>query len=205
MAALQAGHQDAASFLGGLDALQKGELERALQLLAAAAGPRRDYFPAAFYLGAAFAALGRDRDAAGVWQLSMGATPRPAVVYPLAADARLRDNRPEAVVPILEPARRRFPSDPEIARRLGLAYVMTGKYAEAVPLLDEYLARNVNDQAALFAAVLALYESADGHPLPDAARARMTRYAQAYTGPQKALVSSYLEALQAPAADRPQP
>ena len=40
--------------------------------LALAAGPRREFFPAAFYLGAAFAAAGRDRDAAGIWQLPLG-------------------------------------------------------------------------------------------------------------------------------------
>lgn len=205
MEALQAGHQDAASFLGGLDSLQKGQLERALQLLSAGAGQRREYFPAAFYLGAGFAALGRDRDAAGVWQLSLGTVPRPSIVYPLAADARLRDNRPEAIVPLLEPARQQYPEDLEIARRLGLAYVMTGRYGEAVPLLDAWLAKNGTDQDVLFAAVLAMYESSDGRPLPDAARARTTRYAQAYRGPLKGLVTRYVEALQAPAADRPNP
>ena len=69
-----------------------------------AAGPRREFFPAAFYLGAAFAAAGRDRDAAGVWQMALGTEPRPAAVYVLVADARLRDGQAPGAIEILKPA-----------------------------------------------------------------------------------------------------
>lgn len=46
-----------------------------------AAGPRREFFPAAFYLGASFAAAGRDRAAAAVWQMGIGSETRLPIVY----------------------------------------------------------------------------------------------------------------------------
>src|ERR1043166_2289910 len=70
--ALTAGDQSAAAFLRGLDLFIKGQLNEAATQLQLAAGPRRDFFPASFYLGACYASAGRDRDAAGVWQSSFG-------------------------------------------------------------------------------------------------------------------------------------
>ena len=65
------------AFLSGVDLFSKGELDEAAAQLQAAAGPRREFFPAAFFLGACYAAVGRDQDAAGVWQLALGKDPRP--------------------------------------------------------------------------------------------------------------------------------
>ncbi|HEY9465369.1 MAG TPA: VWA domain-containing protein, partial [Vicinamibacterales bacterium] len=65
--ALTTGDQATAAFLRGLDLFGKGQLDQAATQLQLAAGPRRDFFPAAFYLGAIYASVGRDRDAAGVW------------------------------------------------------------------------------------------------------------------------------------------
>ena len=59
--------------------------------------------------GATFAALGRDRDAAGVWQIALGTETRPAVVYAMVADARLRDGQAQAAVDILKPAYEKDP------------------------------------------------------------------------------------------------
>jgi hypothetical protein len=48
--ALTAGDQEAAAFLRGFDFLTKGQLDQAASQLQIAAGPRRQFFPAAFYL-----------------------------------------------------------------------------------------------------------------------------------------------------------
>src|SRR6185295_16674534 len=64
--ALTAGDQAMAAFFKGLDWYSKGQLSQAATQFQLAAGPRREFFPAAFYLGASFAAGGQDRDAAGV-------------------------------------------------------------------------------------------------------------------------------------------
>ena len=117
----------------------KGQLQQAAVQLDLAAGPRREFFPASFFLGAAFAEAGRDREAAGVWQLALGSEPRPPAAYAMLADARFRDGQPQSVVDVLKPAYDRTPTDDQIARRLGLAYVVIGRYADAVPVLDRYL------------------------------------------------------------------
>ena len=153
--ALTTGDQTAAAFFKGLDWYSKGQLNEAATQLQLAAGPRREFFPAAFYLGATFAAAGRDRDAAGVWQLAIGKEQRPTIFYLMLADARLRDGQSDSVVDVLKPAYDRNPADDEIAQRLASAYLMNGRYAESLPVLDGYLTRHPTEQVALFAAVFA--------------------------------------------------
>lgn len=195
--ALSEGDQAVAAFLRGLDLYTRGQLDQAAGQLAIAAGPRREFFPAAFFLGAAFAEAGKDRDAAAVWQLGIGEETRPSIAYTLFADARFRDNQPQSVIDVLQPAFARLPQDEAIARRLADAYLMTGKHAEAVPVLDALLARRPDDQDLLFAAIVAQYEVTmkAGVGLSSLERAKLTRYERAYRGPQKALAAKYLETM----------
>ena len=66
-------------------------------------------------------------------------------------------------------------------------------------MLDAYLAKHPADAEALLAAILAHYEvaSRENVALSDVERAKLTRYAKAYKGPQQALVAKYLDALRA--------
>jgi VWFA-related protein len=195
--ALGAGDQAAAAFLRGVDFYARGQLDQAATQLNLAAGPRRDFFPAAFFLGAAFASAGRDRDAAGVWQMSMGTVPRPPWFYALVADARLRDGIPDAAIDILKPAYDAQPADDAIARRLGMAYAMTTRYADAMPVLDALLARHPADQELLLAAIVTQYGLVQGGQSPSVADvAKMRRYVGAYKGAESALARKYLEAIQ---------
>jgi VWFA-related protein len=196
--ALGAGDQTAATFLKGVDLYSKGQLNEAVVQLNMAAGPRRDFFPAAFFLGAAYASAGRDRDAAGVWQMSMGSETRPLPFYAMVADARLRDGVPDAAIEILKPAYAAQPANDDIARRLAMAYVMTTRYAEAMPVLDSFLGRHPTDQNLLLAAIVSQYELwQGGQVLSVADSAKMRRYAGAYKGPEGALVQKYLQSMQA--------
>jgi len=185
-------------FLRGLDHFTKGQLDQAATQFQTAAGPRREFFPAAFYLGACFAAAGRDQDAAGVWQLAIGTEARPAAIYTMFADARMRTGQPASVIDVLKPVVEREPDNDELNRRLAVAYVMTGRFADALPVFDRYLTRHPSDADALFSAVMAQYEvtAHAGVPLSDIERARLTRYARAYKGPQQALIAKYLSAMQ---------
>jgi VWFA-related protein len=195
--ALSEGDQTTAAFLRGLDLFAKGQLDQAATQLDIAAGPRREFFPAAFYLGAVFAAVGRDRDAAGTWQLALGSEARPPAIYPMIADARMRDGQALSAVDILKPAHERAPDNDDIGRRLAMAYVMTGRYAEAVPVLDGYLTRHGTDQDALLASVIAHYEIARaGQLLSNVDRAKLRKYATAYRGEHRALVEKYLQTMQ---------
>jgi predicted Zn-dependent protease len=194
--AFSAGDQTVAAFLRGIELFSKGQLDQAATQLQVSAGPRREFFPAAFYLGALFATAGRDQDAAGVWQLSLGNEPRPAVVYTMAADARLRTGQAVSAIDILKPAYERDPAQDEIARRLAMAYSMTGRHADALPVLDGYLTRRPTDQDMLLAAIVAQYEVARaGQPLSNVDRAKLRKYASAYRGPSQPLVEKYLETI----------
>jgi VWFA-related protein len=196
--ALGAGDQTAASFLRGLDLYVKGQLDQAATQLQIAAGTRRDFFPAALLLGAAFASVGRDRDAAGVWQSGMGQEPRPPAFYAMVADARLRDGVPDSAIDILKPAYEANPANDAIAWRLAMAHIMTGRYAEAMPVLDAYLTRHPAEQGLLLAAIISQYELVQtGQTLSEAERAKMRRYSGAYKGPEGALIQRYLQAMQA--------
>ena len=195
--ALTAGDQQAAAFLKGLDLYAKGQINEAATQLNIAAGPRREFFPAAFLLGACFAAGGKDRDAAGIWQMALGSEQRPPVAYTLLADARMRGGQADAVVSILKPAYAQRPTDDELGRRLAIAYMMTAAFGDALPILDGYLTRHPTEPDALFAAVLAQYQVArtTGADLSSADRAKLLKYARAYKGPQQALLAKYLSSL----------
>ncbi len=197
--ALTAGEQTAAAFLKGLDFFKKGQFDQAATQFSTAAGPRREYFPAAFYLGACYAAAGRDRDAAGVWQMAASGGARPTVVYLLVADARFRAKQAASVVDVLQPVRTRQPADDEVARRLALAYLLTGRYAEALPLLDGYAQRHAGDQKAAFGYVLAQYAvtSKAGVPLSGAEQAKVARLATTYKGADQPLLARYVAVLSA--------
>jgi VWFA-related protein len=195
--ALTSGDQAAAAFFKGLDWYSKGQLTQAVTQLELAAGPRREFFPAAFYLGASFAAAGRDRDAAGVWQMATGKEARPPLFYLLLADARLRDGQPASVVDVLKPAFERTPDDDEIARRLMSAYLMLGRYEEALPVLDAYLTKHPADELANFAAVYAQYQVSTRERLvvTPAQQTKLARYVRNYDGAYKALLTKYLESI----------
>jgi len=196
--AFSTGDQVAAAFLRGIDFFAKGQLDQAATQLQIAAGPRREFFPAAFYLGACFAAVGRDRDAAGVWQMSLAGDARPAIVYTMTADARLRDGQPDSAIEILKPAYEREKTNDEIAKRLAVAYAMTARYAEALPIAEGYLTRSPNDQDMLLTALIAQYEVVRTGQvvLSNVDRARIRTYAAAYKGPQRALIDKYLTTME---------
>jgi VWFA-related protein len=195
--ALTSGDQAAAAFFKGLDWYSKGQLTQAVTQLELAAGPRREFFPAAFYLGASFAAAGRDRDAAGVWQVAVGKEARPQFFYMLLSDARLRDGQPASVIDVLKPAYERTPMDDEIGRRLMSAYLMLGRYEEALPILDGYLTRFPGDELANFAAVFAQYQVATRERLVVSAaeQTKLARYVRNYDGPYEALLTKYLQTI----------
>ena len=195
--ALGEGQQDVAAFFKGLDLYLKGQFDQAATQLNVAAGPRREFFPGAFFLGASLAALGRDRDAASTWQLGFGTQTRPPVAYRLFADARLRDGQPQSVVDVLQPVWERLPTDDGIASRLATALVLTEQFEPALPVLDGYLTRHPDDQDALLSAILAQYEVSTRRRarLSVDEASRLTRWARAYRGPQRALVDRYVDAL----------
>ena len=118
-----------------------------------------EFFAAAFYLGACYAAGGKDREAAGAWQTSLITESNAPFVYTLLGDAllRLREHRPGHRHPdrgAHAVARRR-----QVGLRLGTALVMANKPADALKVLEPYLAAHPADHERLFLALRALYEA----------------------------------------------
>jgi tetratricopeptide (TPR) repeat protein len=184
------------AFLSGVDLFSKGELDEAADQLQAAAGPRREFFPAAFFLGACYAAAGRDQDAAGTWQLALGKEARPTSAYVVAADARLRIGQAQSAIDILKPAFDRAPTNDDLARRLATAYAMGNRHSDALTVLDAYLLRHPDDQDMLFVAIVSQYEAVrGGQILSNIDRDKIQKYAAAYQGPNRTLVDKYLVTL----------
>jgi Flp pilus assembly protein TadD len=130
--------------------------------------------------------------------MALGTEPRPSIVYTMVADARLRDGQPASAIDILKPAYDKEPANDEIGRRLALAYAMTGRFAEALPVADEYLQRHATDQDMLLAAITSQYELfRNGQVLSNVDRAKMRKYSVAYKGAQRALLDKYVTTMEA--------
>jgi VWFA-related protein len=192
-----ADNQLAAVFLKGLVLLSGGDLNGAAGKFRDALRMDSEFFSAAFYLGACYAAGGRDRDAAGAWQTSLITESSAPFVYTLLGDALLRLRDADQAIDILTEARALWPADDEVTIRLGTALVMANKRTEALKVLEPYLATHPSDHERLFLALRALYEArSSGRPIGtlETDRALFGRYADAYAaakGPQQALVGQW--------------
>jgi VWFA-related protein len=187
------------SFAQGLSLLARGRTKEADTFFRAALRGASDFIGAAFYLGATLAASGKDRDAVGAWQTALISDVGAAGVYPVLIDGLLRIGDAEQALEFLEEAEPTFTDRLQYTRRLAQAYALAGRYADASPLADEYLAAHPNDTDMLFLALHLLYERhAIGETLDDAARARFEDYARRYEAakaPQVLVVRGWKKAL----------
>ena len=191
------GNRLAPVFVGGLALYAKGDLEAAAAKFRESLRIDSEFFPAAFYLGACYAAGGHDQEAAGAWQTSLITQGDAPFVYTLLGDAFLRLQQVDAAIDILKEASTLWPGRGEVQLRLGTAYAQAHRPVDAVQTLDPYLAQHPEDQERLFIALRALYEArsagkAVGTVEED--RQRFDRYAAAYArtgGPQQGLVEQW--------------
>lgn len=200
-----AGRDDArTSFARGVSLHARGQHAAALTQLQAALHESSELFPAAVYMGACYAALGKDMDAIGAWQTSLvGEAGGSAVVYALLGDALTRVKEPQQAVEILGEGLAAFPDDPGLRRQLALAHAAAGRREEALPLLTAWVERHPDDNEALMTTLAVLFDgfareaagSADG-----AERARLVRYAKTYVegnGPNREIIGRWLKYLTA--------
>ena len=118
-------------FLRGLAELSRGEVNDAARTFRRTVQLSHDFFAAAFYLGACYAAAGRDRDAAAAWQTSLVTESEAPFVFSLLGDALLRQGEGAQAVDILSEARSIWPADDGFARRLAVAYAVARRHPEA--------------------------------------------------------------------------
>jgi hypothetical protein len=162
--------QLAVPFLQGLVLLSRGELDPAANKFRDALRIDSEFLPAAFYLGACYAAGGKDREAVSAWQMSLVTETNAPFIYTLLGDALLRLRDFDQAIGVLTEADTSFPDNDDIHGRL---------------------------TTTLFTALRAIHDAhAAGRSLgkPDDDRARFARYADAYAaakGPQLSVVEQW--------------
>ena len=187
----------AAVFLTGVALYAKGELEAAANKFRESLRLDSEFFPAAFYLGACYAAGGRDRDAIGAWQTSLITESSAPFIYTLLADAMVRQKDYGAALDILNEATTLWPESDDVQMRLGSALALAGQSADALKVLDAYLSKHPSDHEPLFIAMRVIYDArAAGRSIGTAAedRERFGKYAVAYAaagGPQQNTVAQW--------------
>jgi tetratricopeptide (TPR) repeat protein len=186
-----------AAFLRGLALYAAGDLETAGDQFRAALRASNDFLPAAFYLGACYAAGGRDREAVGAWQTSLVSESDARIVYDVLADGWLRLREGARAEAILREAMERWPDDASFVPRLAAAMAAQGRRNEALDALRPYLDGHPRDTDALFLGVRLLYDAYSAGKAvktgpEDAAQAAAwaARYREAQ-GPNQALVDRW--------------
>ncbi len=162
----------------GIARLRRGDLENAATAFRAGIRMASDFAPAVVYLGACYAAGGRDREAAGAWQLGLTLGPQGETVYRLAADALLRLGDSATADDVLTEAVRAFPNDAGLTRRVALARASAGDPASALDLLEPLLLGGSPDPDVLALAVKLAITVAAGNTSENHATdlARLRRY-----------------------------
>ncbi len=188
--------QLAAAFFEGLAKYAQGDYEGAKVKFNDATRLQGDFFPAVFYVGACYAAGGKDTEAAGAWGMSLIGDEAP-FIFTLLGDAQMRAGKTDEALETLKEAATLWPENDQVQLRLGTAYARASKWVEAVQVLDPYLAQHQDDQERLFIALQSIYNARSaGQSIGTAEedRKRFERYAAAYAaagGAQQALVEQW--------------
>lgn len=184
-------------FLSGLSLYAKGQMEAARLKFRETLRLDSEFFPAAFYLGSVYAAVGRDDQAVGAWQTALVTESDAPFIYTLLADAFLRLRAIDSALGILNEAKGLWPNSEEVELRLGTALAAAGRGAEALRILEPYLTRNPTDHDRRFIILRMIYEARRGGTAivsEKEDRVLFAKHAAAYQaagGPQAAIVEEW--------------
>ena len=149
----------AAAFLRGLSLLAEQKLDEAANEFRDALRASPDFYPAMVYLGACYAAGGKDREAAGAWHTALIRLDDAVAVHTLLADALLRQGRGDEAFQVLDAARTRWPDDDEVNRQFATAAIAAGRYVEGLEAIEDVIASDIEDEPLLALGLLVLYEA----------------------------------------------
>lgn len=184
-------------FLGGLADLAQGRLDDAAAKFLGALKTAPAFFPAAFYLGATYAAAGQDKEAVLVWRSALIRNPATPWTYTVLSDALMRLGDHTRALQVLEEAVKEWPRSDDVLLRWATILSLTGEGEAAVRALDPYLARHADDADRLMLAMRLIYEARVSNRSVEsiaADRARFVRYFDAYLktgGPDRALAEQW--------------
>jgi hypothetical protein len=199
MTALTDNDQALATFLTGLELYQAAQLDKAAMQFQNSMQMSPTFAPSRLYLGAALAEGNRHKEAAGLIQRAAAANP---AIARIAGEEWLKAAQPALAIPPLEQAVLQPNADPRSKKALGLAYVLSGRSADAVPVLTSYLDTNPTDGAALLAALFGTYNrhlAAAQTATLAADRANMAKWSKAYSatkGQMQPLVATWVQYVQ---------
>ena len=184
------------AFVRGLGELQKKRYAQATAWFQVALRSASDFLGAAFYIGACQAAIGRDKEAVGAWQMSL-LSDAADVIYPPLVDGLLRLGDGLQALSFLDEAPDAWKDTDARDERQATAEAMTGAYAPALEKLHALLERRPADMDLLYLALQVMYRvRQESGALGDEDRARFVDYAARYTearGPQATLVATWLK------------
>jgi len=189
------------AFDAGVVSLAAGDFTKAELSFKKAIDPDTDSTAPLALLAAAFAAAGKDHEAASAWQTALVDGTDIPQIYLWLSGALLRTHDFGAARAILEEAADKWPTDSRFTKPLAMLYGTFGRGREAVRTLERYLDDRQDDRDAYFYAVQWLYTvHAGGAVVHDRAddRRRAHDYADAYLrarGPQAALVKQWVDYL----------
>jgi len=187
----------AAPFFTGLAALARGDLNRAAEDFSASLTAAPDFLPAAYYLGACYAAAGRDREAVLAWRTALIADVRAPWIYTTMLDALLRTRDVRLALELSADAEGRWPDNDAIRVRRATVLALSGQPVQAVQILAPYLERQSTDLPRLLLMLRMYYESRAGGLVVESVdrdRARFAGYAQQYAaagGQERDLVAAW--------------
>src|SRR5262245_21573839 len=177
-----------AAFLKGLTLLSESQtdekkLEAAATEFKSAMNRSLDFAAPMVYLGASFAANGKDKEAAAIWRTALIREGDAAPLHVMLADAQLRQGRGDLAVDDLAKARERWPDDTGLKRRYAVAALLSGQRVEGLKMLDELIDSKTDDETSLTVGLLVLYDAFESHQAIENAeldRVRMLRLADTY-------------------------
>jgi hypothetical protein len=191
----------ASRFIAGLADLADGNLQGAASHLGGALQAAPTFTPAVFYLGAAYAAAGRDADAVTAWQSAFVVDQRAPWQHTLMADALLRLQQAPRALAVLREAAGAWPESDAVEMRLAMALAQDGADRDAMAVLVPYLDRHPDDLDRLLLGMRLIH---DAHlarrtfDSPETDRQRFTTYFTIYeraNGPELARAREWRRAI----------
>ena len=187
-------------FLQGLSLLSRRQLQEASQAFRETVAAAPDYFVGAFYIGACYAAGGKDPQAVNAWQTSLVGLDQYPIVFRMLGEALSRMGQPDRAVQTLEEASAKWPDDRGLRLRLARAALDARRYDRVTAAVDAALVRASADFDLLFLGMQAIFErvtQGTGAQADDLAR--LNRYREAYAaagGPRQPLVNEWVTAVE---------
>jgi len=189
-------------FRKGLALLEKHNLEAAAMAFRDSMHAARvDFYPGMVYIGACYAAGGKDKDAVNVWRTALIKESDAAPVHRLLIDALMRLGYGDMALDMAVGARARWPENTGFTRQFAVAALAGGKPLDGLKALDELVAAHAVDEPSLALALMTIYEALQtGRPIEtvEQDRERLLRLAGIYRehgGPSMALVDTWVAAV----------